>query len=1566
MLRTGVMVSLPPTQRLTQQALTSARTKLHETCRNSFHTRQAELNSKILEAQLEGDQAKSKVLKAMKKVEEGRSTYRIMKVLRRLQGTSPQLDRIEIPISWPSKSQEITSVAQLEDPKTCTEWRLVSDPSEIEYYLMLRNRLHFGQAEGTPFTTHPLSEDVDWTATTSAAEQILEGEYTANITTSQLHNLLSACKACNPLDSISHEVTMEEFKGKMKAWRESTTTSPSGRHLGRYKALFAAVHSSIDNPEETGTTFIQKQEQIAKLKLSLMNYCIRNSHILQRWKTVVNVMIFKEPGNYKIHRLRVIHIYEADFNLILAVKWRQLLHYADKRDTINEGQYGGRPGCEAQSLTLLEELKYDISYLSRRSLFNFDNDASSCYDRIIVPLASIINRKYGLHKKIVCVHAATLQAAQFRLKTAAGVSDISYSHCPQFPIHGTGQGSGNSPCIWLFISSTLFDIHASKSYGARFVSPDGKHQVSISMVGFVDDSTGSCNDFQPNTQIPLPTLFSQMEHDAQLWNNLLYCSGGKLELPKCSFHVLHFEFEPNGQPRPTLEKFDNRIHIQDSETHTKIPIPAKRAFETHKTLGHHKSPHTNSRHLLRDIQAKADHLAILIATSPITRQGAQLAYHTIFIPSVKYSLPQSFYPRSELEQAQAQSLTKIIAKCGYNRNTARAIIYGPTSFAGAGFLPWYLLQGEGQVTQFLKHWRTNSIVSKTLNIAVHWAQWQSGHEAFILDDTTTNLPYLESRWLRSLREFLGAINAHIRLDKSIIALPERQNDIYIMQFARECALFTAQELRIINYCRLHLHVTTVSELFSADGTTIIHHLFDCHREPWFDPTTYVTLQRRPTDYHVRHTWQRLCRQWTTAEGKLAASLRLGKWRTTGNKQRRRRQTYMTLTHPCHIYHWRYGRYWLYQRSELNSAVYVPSTSTSWEPKENCLPLQAAEQAGGQIVIRKIPSIPTMARSPPVPRSFTEYLLTLPKWEQDLLIGTDFMFAPYEIRHRLLTIDHGKELFLVSDGSQHDASITYGWVLGTNDGTKYAEHSGSGYGTPTSHRAEAWGMLSGTLFLHRLTQYTNMDTLQTPINVTLFSDNSGLIQRVSQRFQYRYPYPNATLAPDWEIVEQIYMTSTQLIHWAISHAWVKGHQDDTTQDLSTEATYNVHADALAGAVHICPHQQQPRWLLPAEKCRLIIGNVPIHGHYISEVRHAYLVPPLRAYLAQRYQWSTGTQATVDWEVFQAAARTSQTSQQQLVKLVHGKLPTRAELAKAKPHATSTCHYCTAEDETFKHLLQCDNPVSSAFRQDIITRIVQYMEGKQTPAEFQSLFLDGQQFWYQEGLSLCTTPPVHSSNTYPKVYDTQQQIGWQLLLQGFLSTEWRHAYVGACRQLSSPPNGSSIDFMAGLLRVIWQSQLLFWEAHLQHIHKDQPITSLRQQDTQQEYKSRIRLLHQQQHMCHPSHRHQYFFPDVEDFLQTATTAQMKNYLFHYEAAIYQSKKAAQKLPTRTLWTFPGFHRPSHSCTPLHSIPHGKRTHSQPSATSTDTRGDLIPRKHTRWKKASNTIRGIRDYFLKTTPT
>ena len=272
--------------------------------------------------------------------------------------------------------------------------------------------------------------------------------------------------------------------------------------------------------------------------LLLINYALKWGYSYDRWKTVVNVMIFKDLGEYKIHRLCDIHLYEADYNFILTKKWRQLIHWAGNNQTINQGQNGGVPKLTAQNPVFIEEMQNEISRTSRKPVVKFDHDATSCYDRILAAIASITSRKFGMHRNVTLVMANTLKECKYRLKTMLGVSETFYQHCEIFPIYGTGQGSGNSPAIWCIISSVLFDSHASRAHGATYETPDRRHHIRITMIGFVDDSTGQVNLFDEDKAPNPAKLIELMQQDAQLWNDLLWASGGNLELPKCSYHYL--------------------------------------------------------------------------------------------------------------------------------------------------------------------------------------------------------------------------------------------------------------------------------------------------------------------------------------------------------------------------------------------------------------------------------------------------------------------------------------------------------------------------------------------------------------------------------------------------------------------------------------------------------------------------------------------------------------------------------------------------------------------------------------------------------------------------------------------------------------------------------------------------------------------------------------------------------------------------------------------------------------------------------------------------------------------
>jgi hypothetical protein len=52
-----------------------------------------------------------------------------------------------------------------------------------------------------------------------------------------------------------------------------------------------------------------------------MAIAIERGISITRWQRSINVMLEKDPGQPQISRLRIIHLFEADFNFFLKVMW---------------------------------------------------------------------------------------------------------------------------------------------------------------------------------------------------------------------------------------------------------------------------------------------------------------------------------------------------------------------------------------------------------------------------------------------------------------------------------------------------------------------------------------------------------------------------------------------------------------------------------------------------------------------------------------------------------------------------------------------------------------------------------------------------------------------------------------------------------------------------------------------------------------------------------------------------------------------------------------------------------------------------------------------------------------------------------------------------------------------------------------------------------------------------------------------------------------------------------------------------------------------------------------------
>jgi hypothetical protein len=204
-----------------------------------------------------------------------------------------------------------------------------------------------------------MSEAIDYAASTAACDLMLEGDFNTTELEELTQLLVKHFSRRQTLDCLPHQITKTEFIDALKVWNEGTSTLPSDINLSHYHALFRRHKYMADSPE--AKAFEVKRERLVQAQLALLNYSLKFSHSFKRWRTIVNVMILKEPGNTKIHRLRVIHIYEADYNLLLGIKWRQLLHQAEDHGLINDGCYRSRPGREARTVVFMEIMQMEIS-----------------------------------------------------------------------------------------------------------------------------------------------------------------------------------------------------------------------------------------------------------------------------------------------------------------------------------------------------------------------------------------------------------------------------------------------------------------------------------------------------------------------------------------------------------------------------------------------------------------------------------------------------------------------------------------------------------------------------------------------------------------------------------------------------------------------------------------------------------------------------------------------------------------------------------------------------------------------------------------------------------------------------------------------------------------------------------------------------------------------------------------------------------------------------------------------------------------------------------------------------
>ena len=182
-------------------------------------------------------------------------------------------------------------------------------------------------------------------------DSILKGtfQYTPAGLTGRYNKLLID-KLRRKLPNLPVTISENDIQPGFKTWKEITSTSPSNRYLGHYVSL---LRPDGRDAEEVPTKHLAME--IMERHHKMTSICAKLGVSFTRWQAILPAMLEKEACRPKLQRPRVIHLIEADLNLLIKILIaRRFVWHGETHGIFGEAQAGSRPGrsaCHAVHLT---------------------------------------------------------------------------------------------------------------------------------------------------------------------------------------------------------------------------------------------------------------------------------------------------------------------------------------------------------------------------------------------------------------------------------------------------------------------------------------------------------------------------------------------------------------------------------------------------------------------------------------------------------------------------------------------------------------------------------------------------------------------------------------------------------------------------------------------------------------------------------------------------------------------------------------------------------------------------------------------------------------------------------------------------------------------------------------------------------------------------------------------------------------------------------------------------------------------------------------------------------------
>ena len=371
----------------------------------------------------------------------------------------------------------------------------------------------------------------------------------------------------------------------------------------------------------------------------------------------------------------------------------------------------------------------------------------------------------------------------------------------------------------------MISAHKKKGHGAHLVARITDKHGHIAGSLFVEDTDLIHLNMMTNES--KVTAHAKLQKSIINWGKLLIATGGALKPTKCSFYLISFKWNKEGQwnyEHSEVEvEWDIGVPLVDGNMAAIKHLSAIEHLSVDsalKTLGSMTCPSGSNKSSLERMKSQCEEWYNRLMLGSLSRRDVWFMCEVQLWPQVGYGICNNSASWEELNNCLNVLYGKIGRKGGIRGSAPKILRTLDRGFFGVGCPHPGLECFVAQVTKLLVHYGCRSSLGLKMLVSLELMVVELGLSAQPFSQSFAKYhSWITQSWLKSIWE--KACKFSVTIDTMPMPIePPRENDKWFMQAIEDKGSYSEKEKEIINRFRCHQQVLFVSCIMDAGGRAV--------------------------------------------------------------------------------------------------------------------------------------------------------------------------------------------------------------------------------------------------------------------------------------------------------------------------------------------------------------------------------------------------------------------------------------------------------------------------------------------------------------------------------------------------------------------------------------------------------------------------------------------------------------------------------------------------------------------------------------------------------------------------